>query len=85
MDWRDWELLDKQLRGPNPSRRNGGLTVLMAVVVFFTGMTVGGILFAPETQPMRIASNHTTAAMKCDYNGVCRIWSHPHSGNLVAL
>jgi hypothetical protein len=24
MDQRDWELLDKQLRGPNPSRRNNG-------------------------------------------------------------
>ena len=27
----------------------------------------------PETQPMRIASNHATAAMACDDNGTCRI------------
>jgi hypothetical protein len=86
MDQRDWKLLDKQLRAPNPSRPNDGVTVLMAVAVFFAGMTLGGILFAHESKPMRITSNHTTAAMACDDNGACRIRSHPPAAStLVAL
>jgi hypothetical protein len=86
MDQRDWKLLDKQLRGLNPSRRNRGVTVLTVVVVFFAGMALGSMLFAHENRPMRIASNHTTAAMACDDNGACRIRSHPPAGNtLVAL
>jgi hypothetical protein len=35
MDRRDWELLDKQLQGPDPSRRNDGVPVLTVVAVFF--------------------------------------------------
>jgi hypothetical protein len=86
MDQRDWELLDKQLQGSDPSRRNDGVPVLTVVSVFFAGMIIGGILFAPETQPMRIASSHATAAMACDDNGTCRIRSHPPAGStLVAL
>ena len=86
MDRRDWELLDKQLQGSDPSRRNDGVPVLTVAAVFFSGMIIGGILFAPETQPMRIASNHATAAMECDDNGTCRIRSHPPAGStLVAL
>ena len=85
MDRRDWELLDKQL-GSDPSRRNDRVTVLTAVAVFFSGMIIGSMLFAPETQPMRIASNHATAAMACDDSGACRIRSHPPAGGtLVAL
>ena len=76
MDQRDWELLDKQLRGPNPSRRNNGGMFLTVVAIFFGGMTLGGILFTHESKPMRIASNNTTAAMVCDDNGACRILSH---------
>jgi hypothetical protein len=76
MNPRDWELLDKQLRGANPSRRNNGGMFLTVVTIFFTGMTFGGILFAHESKPMQIASNKTTAAMVCD-NGACRIRSHP--------
>ncbi len=86
MDRRDWELLGKQLRGSAPSRRNDGATALTVVAVFFAGMIIGGIFFAPETQPLRIASNHTTAAMACEDNGACRIRSHPPADSaLVAL
>jgi hypothetical protein len=76
MDQHDWELLDRQLRGPNPSPRNNGGMFLTVVAIFFTGMTLGGILFAHESKPMRIASNNT-AVMECDHNGACRIRSHP--------
>ncbi len=86
MDRRDWELLDKQLRGPNPSLRNDGIAVLTVVVAFFAGLTLGGMFFAHETKPMRVASNHMTAAMACDDNGACRIRSHPPADSaLVAL
>ena len=49
MDQRDWELLDKQLQGPNPSRRNNGGMFLTVVAIFFAGMTLGSILFAHES------------------------------------
>ena len=85
MELRDWELLDKQVWGLRPPRNNR-VTVLTVIAVFFTGMTLGGILFAHESKPMRIASNHTTAAMACDDNGACRIRSHPPAAStLVAL
>ena len=75
MDRRDWELLDKQLQGSDPSRRNDGVPILTVVAVFFSGMIIGGILFAHESKPMQIGSNYATAAMVCD-NGACRIRSH---------
>jgi len=77
LDQRNWELLDKQLRGPNPSRRNNGGMFLTVVAMFFAGMTLGGTLFAHESKPMRNASNNTAAVMVCDHNGACRIRSHP--------
>jgi hypothetical protein len=76
MNQRDWELLDKQLPGTNFSRRNGSLTILMAVAVFFAGIAFGTIMVTHESRPIRIASNHT-AAMACEYNGACRIRPHP--------
>ena len=85
MEQRDWELLDKQVWGLLRPRNNR-VTVLTVIAVFFAGMTLGSILFAHESKPMRIASNHTTAAMACDDNGACRIRSHPPAaGILVAL
>jgi hypothetical protein len=85
MDQRDWELLDKQLRGSNFSRRSESLTIWMVVSVFFTGIALGGIVSTPENRPIQIASNHT-AAMVCDYNGACRIRSHPSAvSTLTAL
>ena len=85
MELRDWELLDKQVWGLRPPR-NKRVTVLTVIAVFFSGMIIGGILFAPETQPVRIASSHATAAMACDGYGACRTRSHPLAGStLVAL
>jgi hypothetical protein len=78
MEQRDWALLDKQLGGPNPSGGNGQM-LLTVVAIFFAGMTLGGVLFAHEGKVSRNAPNKTTAAMVCDYNGACRIRSHPPS------
>jgi hypothetical protein len=63
MDQRDQELLDKQLRGLSPPRRNDGIIILMVVVVFFAGMTFGDVLFTHQSVPMRTASNDLTAAI----------------------
>jgi hypothetical protein len=57
MDQRDQELLDKQLRSVSPSPRNDGVMILAIVAVFFAGITLGGILFAPENGSTQIASN----------------------------
>ena len=35
MDQHDWELLDKQLRGPDPYPRNNGGMFLTVVAIFF--------------------------------------------------
>ena len=64
MDQRDWELLDKQLRGPNPSRRNNGGMFLTVVAMFFAGVTLGDLLFPREGEPMQIASSDAKA---CDF------------------
>jgi hypothetical protein len=57
MDQRDQDLLDKQLRWPNPYPRNDGVMVLALLAMFFAGMTLGGFLFAYKSEPMQIASN----------------------------
>jgi hypothetical protein len=63
MDQRDQELLDKQLRGLNPSPRNDGVMVLAVLAVFFAGMTLGSFLSAYKSEPMQLASNDATPAI----------------------
>ena len=73
MDQRDWELLDRQLCGSDPCRRNDGVTVFTVVAVFFAGMT----LFAHESKPMRVASNLATVmAQARQYIGVALAGKH---------
>lgn len=60
MDQRDQELLDKQLRGINPSPRNDGVLILAIVAVFLAGIILGGFLSAYKSEPMQIASNDAT-------------------------
>jgi hypothetical protein len=56
MEQRDWELLDKQLRGQHPPQ-NDGLIVLTVAAVFFAGMILGSLLVPHESELMRIALN----------------------------
>ena len=56
MDYRDQELLDRQLRKVTPPRHDG-ILALAIVAMFFAGMTLGGMLVAQEDQPLRIAAN----------------------------
>jgi hypothetical protein len=86
MDQRDWELLDKQLRGANLPQRTDRLTVLTVVALFLAGIAFGSLAVTPQSTPIRVALNHTTAAMACDYNGACRIRPHmPAASTLSAL
>jgi hypothetical protein len=55
MDRRDQELLDTQMRRLSPPR-NDGVIALLLVAMFLVGMTLGGVLSEPKTQPIQIAS-----------------------------
>ena len=87
MDRRDWELLNRQLRGANNlPQQTDSLTVLTVVAVFFAGIAFGSLAVTHENKPIRAVSNDTTAAMACDYNGARRIRPHmPAAGTLSAL
>jgi hypothetical protein len=57
----DQELLEKQLHGID-NRPPEGVFMLAMAAVFFTGMAVGGFLFAYSDQPpLRIAANDIAA------------------------
>ena len=57
----DQELLEKQLRGID-NRPPEGVFMLAFAAVFFTGMAVGGFLFAYTDQPpLRMAANDIAA------------------------
>jgi hypothetical protein len=60
MNKRDRVLLDKQLRGYTPRRRDG-VMILTVVAVFFAGMTVGGVIFQRQSDPTRNVSGEETA------------------------
>jgi hypothetical protein len=55
MDRRDQALLDKQMRRLSPPRNDGVIAVMLAVM-FVVGMTLGGVLSEPKTEPIQIAS-----------------------------
>ncbi len=55
MDRHDQELLDKQMRRLEPPRNDGVIAVMLAAM-FLIGMTVGGVLSEPKTEPIQIAS-----------------------------
>ena len=58
---RDQELLEKQLHGTD-YRPAEGVLMLALAAVFFTGMAVGGFLFAYTDQPpLRVAANDIAA------------------------
>jgi hypothetical protein len=62
MDQRDQELLDKQMRAISPAPRRDGVIIIAVLMVFFAGMTVGGILAESAnepTRPTRVAMNDT--------------------------
>jgi hypothetical protein len=70
MNWRDRQLLGKQLGRLSPSPRRDGTLMLAIVGVFLTGIAVGGLMFAYKTEPpVQTASNDGTAALSFFLNG----------------
>jgi hypothetical protein len=57
MTRRDWELLGKQIRPPQPAPPQNGIIVAMLVGIFLLGVTTGGLLFAPGSTPVQTAGD----------------------------
>jgi len=62
----DWDLLDKQTHGLIPSR-NDGVIGSIIVAMFFAGVALG-VLFTYQSEPMRTASNDTTATTSLQHD-----------------
>jgi hypothetical protein len=51
MDKRDWELLDKQIRSPQPAPPTNGVMITMLAGIFILGVTTGALLQTPTSTP----------------------------------
>ena len=68
MNQRDQELLDKQLHGLRIAPRSDGVMMLAILAVFFTGIALGGFLYAyTDEPPIRIAANDSTATISLQH------------------
>jgi RsiW-degrading membrane proteinase PrsW (M82 family) len=83
MEQRDWELLDKQVRGLRPPRNDGVIVLTwnavaepihVVVAVFFAGMILGGLLVPHESELMRIASNDARTAISLPNGAAPTTW-----------
>jgi hypothetical protein len=61
MHKRDWELLDKQFRSPQPAPPPNGVMITMAAGIFILGVTTGALLHAPTSTPIPTAGDGTAA------------------------
>jgi hypothetical protein len=61
MHRRDRELLDKQIRPPQPAPPPNGIVVAMLVGILILGVTTGALLFAPGSTPVQTAGDGTAA------------------------
>jgi hypothetical protein len=61
----DRKLLDKQLRGYTPPRKDG-VMILTLVAVFLAGVTVGGMLFPRRSDPTRNTPSEATVISLMD-------------------
>jgi hypothetical protein len=61
MDKRDWELLDKQIRSPQPETSPNGVMVATSTGIFILGVTIGALFFAPAITPLATAGDGTAA------------------------
>lgn len=56
MNYRDQQLLDKQLKWMAPTPRHNGLIILMIAGMFLAGVSLGGTLLAQEAKTAPAAS-----------------------------
>jgi hypothetical protein len=61
MDTRDWELLDKQLRSPQPAPPPDGVMLTVLASIFILGVTTGALCFAPGSTLLPTAGDGTAA------------------------
>jgi hypothetical protein len=61
MDKRDWELLEKQIRSPQPAPPPNGVMITMAPGIFILGVTTGALLYAPASTPIPTAGDGMAA------------------------
>ena len=61
MDKRDWELLDKQIRSPQPTPPSNGVMITTLAGIFILGVTIGALFFAPAITPLATAGDGTAA------------------------
>ena len=57
MDPHDQELLEKQFRVVADNERGDSMLALTILTVLFVGLTIGGFVYAHNTESMRTASN----------------------------
>jgi len=63
VDRRDQELLEKQLHGLTVPPRHDGSVIVALLAAFFSGMTLGGFLYAyTSVPPVQLAANETPPA-----------------------
>jgi hypothetical protein len=63
MNQRDQELLDKQMQKFSLPPRHEGIMIVMVVVAFFSGITLGDVLFTRQAVPVRVASSNVASAI----------------------
>lgn len=70
MDRHDQELLDKQMGHIVLAPRNDGIVMLALTAVFFTGLTIGGFLYAYIGTPIRAVAEHASPNQQIASNEV---------------
>jgi hypothetical protein len=55
--------LEKQLHSVYAAPRSDGVLMLAILAVFFTGIALGGFLYAYAAEPLQIAANDTAPAI----------------------
>jgi hypothetical protein len=70
MDRRDQELLDRQLRHVEFAAHNDGVVMLALTAVFFTGMAIGGFLYAYAGAPLHAVAEPAAAHQRVASNDV---------------
>jgi hypothetical protein len=70
MDRHDQELLDKQLRHVQITPHNDGVLMLALAAMFFTGMAIGGFLYAYTGAPIKVIAEHAMANQQVASNEV---------------
>jgi hypothetical protein len=67
-DWRDWELLDKQVQQQQSAPPPNAIILLMFAIIFIAGLATGAVLF-PSGRPAAQSVDGGKAALAFLLNG----------------